>query len=307
MKIAIVGSGAMGSLYGGILAEHGNEVYFIDIFKEHIDMVNEKGLTIVEDDKERIVKGIRGFTNSEEVREKMDLVIIFVKSTLTDVAISQNLSIIDDNTTVLTLQNGIGNIEKINKYIDKKQIIVGTSANGASFIEAGKIKHSGHGGTVLGEIDGQVTDRIMIMERLLDIEKLGGARISEDVMSLIWEKLIVNCGINPITALSGLKNGELLDYEESEKMMEKVVEEAIGVAKKIGIELSFDDAEYCKSVARATSENTSSMLADILNCRRTEIANINGAVVRIGKEYKMDVDLNETLVNLILLKENSYC
>ena len=305
MKIAIIGSGAMGSLYGGILAENGHEVYFIDVFKEHVDAINSKGLCIVKDGEERYIKNAKAVVESSSIGI-VDLAIVFVKSTITDIAVEGNKSILGKDTIVLTLQNGLGNIEKINKAVDISQIIVGTSANGASFMEPGKIKHSGHGGTVLGEISGEKTERIKEIHRIMDLEELGNAKISENVMSLIWEKLIVNCGINPLTALTNLRNGELLENKESEEILENIVDEAIIVARKSNIKLSFDNANYCKEVCRATSENTSSMLSDVLNNRKTEIMNINGAIVRIGEELGIDTPYNKTFTNLILLKEKAY-
>lgn len=305
MKIAVIGSGAMGSLYGGILAENGHEVYFIDVFKEHVDAINKHGLCIVKDGKERYIKSGKAVMNSDDLGI-VDLAIIFVKSTITDLAIEQNKEILGKDTIVLTLQNGLGNIEKINKTVDKSQIIVGTSANGASLIEPGKIKHSGHGGTIIGEISGKKTDRIKEIHKILDLEELGYGKISENVMSLIWEKLIVNCGINPLTALTHLKNGELLENKESEEMLDEIVLEAIKVANKSGIKLSFEDSSYCKEVCKATSNNQSSMLSDVINKRRTEIMNINGAIVRIGKELGIETPYNKTMTNLILLKEKSY-
>ena len=305
MKIAIIGSGAMGSLYGGILAENGHEVYFIDVFKEHVDAINSKGLCIVKDGEERYIKNVKAVVESSSIGI-VDLAIVFVKSTITDIAVKENKSILGKDTIVLTLQNGLGNIEKINKAVDISQIIVGTSANGASFMEPGKIKHSGHGGTVLGEISGEKTERIKEIHRIMDLKELGNAKISENVMSLIWEKLIVNCGINPLSALTNLKNGRLLETRESEEILENIVAEAIEVAKKSNIKLNFDNADYCKEVCRATSENTSSMLSDVLNNRKTEIMNINGAIVRIGKELGVDTPYNEVVTNLILLKEKSY-
>ena len=305
MKIAIIGSGAMGSLYGGILAENGHEVYFIDVFKEHVDAINHKGLCIVKDNKERYIKNVKAVVDSSSIGI-VDLAIVFVKSTITDIAVEENKSILGKNTIVLTLQNGLGNIEKINKVVDISQIIVGTSANGASFIEPGKIRHSGHGGTVLGEISGEKTKRINKIYEIMNLDELGNAKISENVMSLIWEKLIVNCGINPLSALTNLKNGGLLETRESEEILENIVAEAIEVAKKSNIKLSFDNADYCKEVCRATSGNISSMLSDVLNNRKTEIMNINGAIVRIGKELGVDTPYNEIMTNLILLKEKSY-
>lgn len=305
MKIAIIGSGAMGSLYGGILAENGHDVYFIDVFKDHVDAINEKGLCIVKDNKERFIKNAKAVVDSSSIGV-VDLAIVFVKSTITDIAVEGNRSILGKNTIVLTLQNGLGNIEKINKVVDRSQIIVGTSANGASFIGPGKIRHSGHGGTVLGEISGEKTNRIKEIHETMDLEELGNAKISDNVMSLIWEKLIVNCGINPLTALTNMKNGELLENKESEEILEETVAEAIEVAKKSNIKLSFDNADYCKEVCRATSKNQSSMLSDVLNKRRTEIMNINGAIIRIGKELGIATPYNKIMTNLILLREKAY-
>lgn len=305
MKIGIIGSGAMGSLYGGILAEAGNEVHLIDVFEAHIDKINRDGLCIVKDGNERYIKNIKATKDPDEVGV-VDLAIVFVKSTITDIAVKGNSSILDEETTVLTLQNGLGNIEKINQAVDAHQIIAGTSTNGGSMIEPGKVNHAGSGGTIIGEIDGKVTDRIKSLCHVLDLEELGPCSISENVMGLIWDKLLVNVGINPLTALTGLKNGELLDYEESVEILESLVEEGILVAKASGVEISNQDAENCKDVCKKTGENTSSMLADVQNKRRTEIDNINGAIVREGKKFNIDTTANKMITNLVLLKEKTY-
>jgi len=305
MKIGVIGSGAMGSLYGGILAESGNEVYFIDVYKEHVDAINSRGLCILERGEERYIKNVRATTDASEVG-KVDLAIVFVKSTITDIAVEQNKEIIDKDTIVLTLQNGIGNIEKINKVVDLSQIVAGTSANGASMIEPGKINHAGNGGTVIGEISGQITDRIKMLKELLDVEKLGPCEISDNVMGLIWDKLLVNAGINPLTAITGFRNGELLEHKESLEILENLVMEGIQVAKALGIKLSHTTPEHCKNVCKATSENISSMLADVMNKRKTEIMNINGAIVREGKRLSIPTPFNEVMTNLVLLKEKTY-
>lgn len=305
MKIAIIGSGSMGSLYGGILAESGNDVYFIDVSEPHVNKINEKGLCIVENGSERYIKNVKATTNASEVG-KVDLAIVFVKSTITDIAVKQNSAVFDDNTIVLTLQNGLGNIEKVSSVVDVKQIIAGTSANGASMIEPGKINHAGNGGTTIGEIDGTISERIKELQRLLDVPKLGPCNVSDNVMGLIWDKLLVNVGINSLTAITGLKNGQLLEHEESIALLEKLVNEGIEVAKTLGIKLGFEDTEHCKDVCRATSANTSSMLADVINKRKTEILNINGAIVREGKKANTPTPYNEVMTNLVLLKEKMY-
>lgn len=305
MKVAVIGAGSMGSLYGGFLAKENHDVYLIDVFESHVNAINQKGLCIIEDGKEMYIKNIKATTEASEVGI-VDLAIVFVKSTITDTAVRQNREIFGENTIVLTLQNGLGNIEKINTVVDLKQIIAGTSANGANIVEPGKINHAGNGDTVIGEIDGILSSRIKGLRDLLNIPRLGPCVVSNNVMGLLWDKLLVNVGINPITALTGLKNGELLEHKESMNLLEAAVNEGINVANALGIKLGFTDAQHCKDVARGTGNNISSMLSDIKNKRKTEILNINGAIVREGAKHNILTPINETLTNLILLKEKNF-
>lgn len=305
MKIAIIGSGAMGSIYGGILAEAGNEVHLIDVFQAHIDKINKDGLCIVNGGNERYIKNIKATKDPEEVG-KVDLAIVFVKSTITGIAVKGNSSVLDEDTTVLTLQNGLGNIEKINEVVDSQQIVAGTSTNGGSMVEPGKVNHAGSGGTIIGEINGKVTGRIENLRDTLDLEDLGPCTVSENVMGLIWDKLLVNVGINPLTAVTGLKNGELLDYEESIEILESLVGEGVEVARASGINIGRDAISHCKDVCRQTAENTSSMLADVENKRKTEIENINGAIVREGAKFDIETSVNRTMANLVKVKEKTY-
>lgn len=306
MKICIIGAGAMGSVYGGLLAEAGNEVFFLDVFKEHIDSINEYGLWMEGSSGERYIKGIEATSHSEEVGI-VDLAIVFVKSTITDCAIKQNKDVIGENTIVLTLQNGLGNIEKLETVVTREQIITGTTSHGAILLGPGRIKHAGHGTTVIGELGGAVTQRIQQIAQVFEHAKLDPIQISTNIMGTIWDKVLVNVGINPLTALTGLKNGQLLDYPEMEWILENAVKEAEKVAKVAGVVLMTPDpVNNCREVAKVTSENISSMLADVNNKRRTEISNINGAIVKLGKRHNISTPINEVLTNLILLKEQMY-
>ena len=209
-------------------------------------------------------------------------------------------------SNIIPQANRLIKLHAVFLYVYNIHILAGTSANGASMIEPGKINHAGNGGTVIGEINGQITDRIKNLKKMLDLEKLGPCEISDNVMGLIWDKLLVNVGINPLTALTGFRNGELLEHKESVEILEKLVEEGIQVAKALGIKLKYTTADHCKDVCKATSQNISSMLADVMNKRRTEIMSINGAVVREGKRLGISTPYNEIMTNLILLKEKSY-
>lgn len=306
MKVVIVGAGAMGSIYGGFLAEAGNEVYFLDVFKEHVDNINKDGLWIEGTSGDRYIKGIKATSDPEEVGI-VDLAIVFVKSTITDLAIKQNKAVIGPETTVLTLQNGLGNIEKLKTVVKESQIIAGTTSHGASLLGPGKIKHAGHGATVIGELDGSVTERIKMIAEVFQNAKLDPVTISENVMGVIWDKLLVNVGINPVTAITNLKNGEILDYPEILRLSVDAVEEAMKVADAIGIKLETPNAvDHFKEVCKVTGENTSSMLSDVLNKRKTEIDNINGAIVREGVKLGIDTPMNALLTRLVGLKEMQY-
>lgn len=303
MKVGIIGAGAMGSLYGGIFAEKGHEVWFIDVYQDHVNAINANGLTIVKEGKKRVINNIKATTNAEDVGH-VDVAVIFVKSTITDIAVKSNASVFGPNTIVLTLQNGLGNIEKIESVVQKDQIIAGTSANGASFIEPGKINHAGWGGTTIGALDGNEGTALNAVANLLAQEELGELHISNNVMGLIWDKVLVNTGINALTALSRMQNGKLLEHKETEELLEQLVTEGKNVAEALGIQLSDNPVEKCKDVANATSSNISSMFSDVLHLRKTEIDNINGAIVREGEELGVDVPYNRIIWKLVKALEN---
>lgn len=302
MKIVIIGAGAMGSLYGSFLCGTGNEVWLLDRWKEHIEAVNQTGLIVEKQDSSSLINDLKATCDPKEAGIA-DLAIIFVKSTMTEKAVKENQAVFGKNTIVLTLQNGLSNIEQIESTISRSQIIAGTTAHGATLLGTGRIKHAGQGKTIIGELNGRMSERILTVKNLF--EKAGlEAEISDNVLSLIWDKLMVNVGINALTALTELKNGELLKYIETEGLLEKAVNEAWLVAESKGIKLNFSDPiQHTKEVCRATAFNYSSMLQDILNKRKTEIETINGAIVSEGKKAGIETPVNETLVNLIKVKE----
>jgi len=298
MKIVVLGAGAMGSLYGGHLAEGGSEVCLLDVWKEHVDAINRNGLTIEGDSGERVIKNIKATTNIADIG-KADLVLVFVKSTITDKAIANNIDIFDENTVVLTLQNGLGNVEKISQSISEKNIIAGVTAHGATMLAPGKIRHAGIGATHIGELDGSISQRIESIAMVMNASGLE-TTVSQNVLGLIWGKLLVNVGINALTAITKLKNGQLIENKETEELLEQAVQEAWSIVKTKGITLSYEDPIYhTKQVCKATAENRSSMLQDISNNRKTEIDMINGAIVREGEKLGIDIPVNKTLTNLI--------
>ena len=299
MKIAVLGAGAMGSLYGAKLSANSkNEVYLVDVWKEHIDAVNLHGLQMEEGDGVLLYENLKGHISSEETGV-CDLVIVFVKSTVTKTAVESNAAVFGPNTVALTLQNGLGNIEQISSVIGAERVIAGTTAHGATMLSPGKIRHAGKGKTIIGELGGHESDRIRKMAAVLEDAGMETV-ISGNVLGLVWDKLLVNVGINALTGITKLYNGQLLDYPEIEELLEKAVSEGFAVAWAKGIRLGFDDpVAHTKDLCRATAANKSSMLQDILNGRQTEIDRMNGAIVREGKALGIETPVNLALTNLI--------
>lgn len=300
MKIAVVGSGAMGSLFGGLLAEGGNDVTLIDVWREHIEKIKKEGLKISGVSGERAIK-VNATTNPAEVG-KVDLILIFVKSYDTEKAAGDSKPLIGDETVILTLQNGLGNIEKIAKVAGIEKVIAGTTTHGATLLAPGSIFHAGAGETTIGELDGSITDRIT---KIADTFTKSGIKttVSNKIMNIIWGKLLINIGINPFTALTEMLNGQLLIFPEIRQLMAEAIKEALKVAEAQGIKLDYDPIEKTIKVAEATAKNKSSMLQDILRGKRTEIDAITGEVVRLGEKYGIPTLVNKTLYALVKAKE----
>ncbi|AOT72623.1 ketopantoate reductase family protein [Geosporobacter ferrireducens] len=305
MKIAILGAGAIGSLYGGLLAEGGNEVWFLDLWKEHLEVIKKNGLIVQKYGAKRIITGIQAAVSAEEIGP-VELVILLVKSYASQKALKENLELFQDNTILLTLQNGLGNIENINEVIDEGKIIAGVTSHGSTVIAPGIINHAGAGKTYIGELTGEHSSRVKKIAALFcnaGIETI----VTDQIEILLWEKLMVNVGINSITAITGLKNGQILEYLETEELLEAAVKEALAVARANGIYITLDNPiEYVKNVCKATANNQSSMLQDVLHKRITEIQTINGVVVKAGKGAGIDTPINKVLTNLVVAIQNNY-
>ncbi len=303
VKIAIIGAGSMGSLYGAMLSQNEeNEVFLIDVWKEHIDKINERGLLVHEGEKVLKYEKVKGLLDSKKAGV-CDLVVVFVKSTLTESAVRENIDLFDENTSVITLQNGLGNVDIIGEEAGFEKVLGGTTAHGAYMMGPGEICHAGFGKTVIGELNGEASERIISISDNFIKSGLETV-ISNNILGLIWDKLIVNIGINPLTAITGLENGKLLEYPELLSIMEKAVNEAVMVSEKKGIKLSQEDPfSYVKEVASKTAHNKSSMLQDIENKRKTEIDMINGALVKEAEYLGIDVPINEMLTKLIKFLE----
>jgi 2-dehydropantoate 2-reductase len=303
MKTVIMGAGAMGSLFGGLLTLSGEEVWLTDIWKDHIDTIRSKGLTMEERGKAQTIH-VNATTDAASLG-KADLVLIFVKTYHTEKAVSDALVLQDENTVFLTLQNGLGNEEAICKQVGRKKVVLGVTGQGATLLGPGHIRHAGWGKTYLGELDGRMTDRVNQIARIF--QKAGiETGVSSHIHDLVWEKLFVNAGLNALAAITGLKNGEILDHPETLRLLEALVSETVEVAKRKGIQIETSPMERVKAVIEATRENRCSMGQDLDRKRRTEIDAINGAVVREAERLGISVPYNQMITHLIKVIEKRF-
>jgi 2-dehydropantoate 2-reductase len=206
---------------------------------------------------------------------------------------------------VLTLQNGLGNVETITHAVGDERTIGGITSQGATLVDDGHIIHAGRGKTVIGTPKNRLTDNLALVKEALETADFE-PRVSDDLESTIWSKLIINVGINALTAITRLNNGRLIEFEGTRRIMKDAVIEAAAVAAARKIELSQKDPlPQVEEVCRLTATNVSSMLQDVLAKRRTEIEAINGAVARLGKEIGVATPVNSTLSLLVRTIESA--
>ena len=304
MKIVIVGPGAMGCLFSYYLSKVEEEIWLLDKHQDRVDKVKKDGLRI------------EGISGSHSVRVNTttdlkdighaDLIILCVKSYDTERATKDVTQLIGEKTAVLTLQNGYGNIETISKVIGSERVIGGTTSQGATVLGLGHIRHAGKGETTIGELDGRASDRIERVSSLFNSAGLE-TKVTDNVEGLIWSKLLINVGINALTALLRLKNGELVQYNPARDTLRSAVMEAVSVVKERGIKLTYEDPiKRVEGVCEATATNVSSMLQDVLRAKKTEIDYINGAIVTEGERLGIPVPINKVLTGLVKTIEMSY-
>ncbi|KPK97858.1 MAG: hypothetical protein AMJ95_06975 [Omnitrophica WOR_2 bacterium SM23_72] len=304
MKIVIVGPGAMGCLFAAFLSKSKEEVWILDKDKERSSRLQQDGITL-EGVSGNWHAGVKATSEAKEIGEA-DLILVCVKSYDTKQAAVRLKPIVKENTSVLTLQNGIGNIEIIGEVVGSDRVIGGVTNEGATLLEVGRIRHAGKGETVVGRIDGKIPVQLRSIREIFN--KVGFVtRISRDIKGLLWSKLIINVGINALTAITRLNNGRLVEFEGTRKVLRDAVTEAVRIAKRKRIKLIYDDPlAKVEAVCEATSGNVSSMLQDVLRKKRTEIDFINGVIVRQAQELGIPTPVNSVLVALVKTTEATY-
>lgn len=304
MKIAVIGSGAMGCLYGGYLSKN-NEVVMLDSYKPQVEAINEHGITIVEPDGiENTYTNLRASV-SGEFSEKVDLVIMLVKTMFTLEALEDNKNLFGKDTLVLTLQNGAGNDRKIANYVEKENIIIGTSKHNAINQGNGKSKHAAKGITTIGS-NYEAKEKV---ERIAETFRESGFEIvvSEDIQRIIWSKLFVNLSINTLTAITETPIGYMIKNQYAWDFAKRLIYEAVEVAEADGTYFDRREAlEMVRQLCVELGEGYSSMYQDRKRHVKMEIDAINGAIVEQAKQYGVPTPYNSLIVDLIHAIEGAY-
>ena len=302
MRIAIIGAGAMGSLFGGLLSPVA-QVHLVDPWQEHVDAIRRDGLCLVEGGEDKILQ-LSATSDPAEV-SSADLAIIFLKSHQTEWGAQIARRVLRPDGLALTLQNGLGNRDVLARVLGSSHAWQGVTAHGATLLGPGRVRHAGLGPTHL-ETRPDIAARA---EQVAALFQQAGieTHLSPDLDSLIWGKLVINVGINALTAILRVPNGVLGQTKPARVLMDQAVEEAMQVVRAKGIQLPYDDPfKKVHDVCAATAGNRSSMLQDALRGSRTEIDVINGAIVREAARLGLQAPVNQVLAGLVRAIEATY-
>ena len=288
----------MGSLFAYFFHQAGYTPWLLDNHDGRVDAIRREGLTVETPAGKHHIPRSTVTTKPEEIGQ-VDLIVIAVKAYDTELAMEGAVPLLGDKTVVLTLQNGLYNIERITRITGKNRVLGGTTAHGATQLSHAHIRHAGSGETVIGVLQGE---RVLQVNAIGDLLNRSGVktRVTDDVNGALWSKLLINAAINPLTALTRLPNGEITECSELVDVQRRVVEEACAVAKQKGVMIHFaDPVAKVMEVCKATATNRSSMLQDILNGKKTEIDYINGAIVSEGTSCGVATPYNQILTRLV--------
>ena len=305
MKIAIIGTGAMGSVYAALLASGGHDVWAIDTWPEHVAAMNDKGLRVEGASGDRTVR-LNATVNARDVKDA-DLVIIATKDDGVEAAARDALVIAKAEAPILTIQNGLGSADRVGAIVGAERTMIGVVGGfGASMKGPGHAHHNGMEFLRLGEMVGGLGPRVEAVKKAWE---QGGFKVLafDDIHKMVWEKLICNCAFSGPCALTGLRVAELLASASGWSISAACASEAYHVARARGIKLDFTDPlRYVWDFGQKIPGARPSMLLDHLAGKRAEIDNINGAIPREGAKFGIATPINSVVVALLKAKESGF-
>jgi 2-dehydropantoate 2-reductase len=301
VKVAIVGTGAMGSVYAGLFASAGHEVWAIDRWKEHVEAMRAKGLRVEGKSGDRTVK-VHATTEVADAGS-VDLIVLATKAMHVAPAASA-IKAMKGNAPVLSIQNGLGGPDTAASILGKDRVMVGVVGGfGASMKGPGHAHHNGMELVRLGEFGGPITPRLKEVEKAW---KSAGftVKLFDDIDQLVWEKLICNCAYSGPCAIAECTIAGVMNDPDLSKVSAACATEGFEVAKKKKVKLGFDDpVAYVRDFGSKIPNARPSVLLDLMAKRKSEIDVINGSIPRVGKEVGVAAPVNEAITALVKEKE----
>jgi 2-dehydropantoate 2-reductase len=296
MRIAVVGAGAMGSIFGARLYQAGHDTVLIDVAQSLVDTIKANGVTLVRSD-DKTVTRVPATTDPRSVGP-VDVVVFFVKCYHTASAVEAARPLIGPETIVASLQNGWGNGDVLAAAYPPDQVVIGVTYNSGRLDAPGQVMHPADQPTIVGQFadDGAGADRVAEA-----LESAGlPTTVASPVRPEIWKKLILNASALPAAALTGMTAGEMAACEPVRDLVTETTREAVAVARGLGYEIDFEERiTAILALFEKAGQTKASMLQDVEAGRRTEIDVINGAVVSAADETSVPVPVNRALVQLI--------
>ncbi len=305
MKIVIVGAGALGGLVGAQLTAAGQDVTLIEINEARSNLLNETGLFVAEGNKGESCVPVKVVTSAADL-PVADLIFVSVKSYQTEPALRACLPLVGPNTFILSMQNGIGNTETMAEIVAPRQVLSGITYHSIQHVGPNRIRYRpGIKPIQIAPYDGVVTPEIIAVGEIFRNAGLN-TEVADQIDDVVWQKLLHNAVVNPVSALTGLTCRELLDDAHLQSFMRDLCLEIVAVMKARGITIVNPDDPYAPVIdsQKALGKNRPSMWQDLARSYRTEVDTINGAVVREAEKLGLDAPHNRGLVNFIHSRED---
>ena len=308
LNVAVLGAGAMGCLFGGLLAEKGLKVTLIDVWKEHIDAINKNGLKMDGFGGDRFIK--INATNDPKSISPVDVVIVMCKATALEQALTNAKSIVGDKTVLMSFQNGIGHEAIMQNIVGVDKVLGGTTTQASNILGPGHIKNHASLPSWIGEYEGGLSDRVKDIAETFTAHGLETIA-SDNVKKRKWMKLFALTAVGPLSAIFDMHHTELYVTNKESKLArelgKQIILETRKVAQADGVEVSEDEClEMFLKIVDSNQTNKSSMAFDIQYKRKSEIDFINGSVSKIGKKHGVPTPLNDMLYKIIKVKEGSF-
>lgn len=304
--VAVVGAGAMGCLFGGLLAEGGLDVTLIDVWQAHVDRINGDGLRMLGYGGDRSIP-VRATTDPSDL-EAVDVLFVQCKAPYTKEAVRRVLHLLREDSVAISFQNGLGNEENIGEVTGMARVLGGVTAQGAAVEGPGAVRNFGDLPTHIGEMSGGVSERSRRMASAFDRAGLQTSAVP-DIRQAIWKKLLANIAISPTSAIANMTIKQVFAVPALRETAFEALDEAVEVARAEGVDLNAAETrEVIDQIAgpTGTGDNKSSLCVDILNRRPCEIDVINGAVVKLGRKHGISTPVNKTLVAAVKALESHY-